>query len=198
MSGPLSRYLFVIFRTLARDRRTWDGFCAFGWPRFLAVDLLRDLLQEFVPGIRVFIRSLQSKVCVSRSGGPERVPPGASEEAFFRAFSIQDENKVMFFLSNLCWGHFLRHFSDFFWKIGDPQIPRGTCLRLKHIGSLKCQAFFSLGPFFEKVPFSNFRIRNKITRKLPGGTPAPLLLQWFWIYVFFQFCFTFCCFERTR
>ena len=61
------------------------------------VDLSQDLLQEFVPGIRVFIRSLQSKVCVSRSGGPERAPPGASEEAFFRAFSIQDENKVMFF-----------------------------------------------------------------------------------------------------
>ena len=61
------------------------------------MDLLQDLLQEFVPGIRVFIRSLQSKVCVSRSRGPERALPGASEEALFRAFSIQDENKVMFF-----------------------------------------------------------------------------------------------------
>ena len=36
-------------------------------------------------------------------GGPERAPPGASEEAFFRAFSIQDENKVMFF-SRICCG----------------------------------------------------------------------------------------------
>jgi hypothetical protein len=62
-----------------------------------AVDLLQDLLQEFVPGIRVFIRSLQFKVCVLKPGGPERAPPGASEEAFFRSFSTQDENKVMFF-----------------------------------------------------------------------------------------------------
>ena len=61
------------------------------------MDLLQDLLQEFVPGIRVFIRSLQFKVCVLKPGGPERAPPGASEEAFVRAFSIQDENKVMFF-----------------------------------------------------------------------------------------------------
>ena len=77
------------------------------------MDLLQDLLQEFVPGIRVFIRSLQSKVCVSRSGGPERAPPGASEEAFVRAFSIQDENKVMFF-SEFVLGSLFETFSVFF------------------------------------------------------------------------------------
>ena len=83
------------------------------------MDLLQDLLQEFVPGIRVFIRSLQSKVCVSRSGGPERAPPGASEEAFFRAFSIQDENKVMFF-SEFVLGSCFEMFFRLFLKIRRP------------------------------------------------------------------------------
>ena len=61
------------------------------------MDLLQDLLHEFVPGIRVFIWSLRSKVCVLKSGGPDREPPGASEEPFFRAFSTQDKNEVTFF-----------------------------------------------------------------------------------------------------
>ena len=60
------------------------------------VDLLQDLVHEFMAGIRIFIWSLRSKVCVLKSGGPDREPPGASEEPRFRAFSTQDENKVTF------------------------------------------------------------------------------------------------------
>ena len=78
-----------------------------------AVDLLQDLLQEFVPGIRVFIRSLQFKVCVLKPGGPERETSGVSEDPCFRAFSTQDENKVACFFQSWFWCRFWIFFCDF-------------------------------------------------------------------------------------
>ena len=86
------------------------------------MDLLQDLLQEFVPGIRVFIRLLQSKVCVSRPGGPERAPPGDSEGPFFRAFLTQDENEVTLF-SEFVLGSLFETFFRFVLEIlGGPKI----------------------------------------------------------------------------
>ena len=86
------------------------------------MDLLQDLLQEFVSGIRVFIRSLQSKVCVSRPGGPDRAPPGDSEGPFFRAFLTQDENEVSPF-SEFVLGSLFEIFFRFVLEIlGGPEI----------------------------------------------------------------------------
>ena len=140
-----------------------------------AVDLLQDLLQEFVPGIRIFIRSLQFKVCVVKPGGPERAPPGASEEAFFRSFSTQHENKVMFF-PNLFWGHFLRHVSNCVLKIWRPSNFEGHPFKAKTYWYLEFSSFFQFGALFRKSAFFEFQDPKKSTRNLPGDTPAPLLL----------------------
>ena len=138
------------------------------------MDLLQDLLQEFVPGIRVFIRSLQSKVCVSRSGDPERTPPGASEEAFFRAFSIQDENKVMF-VPDFCSGSLFETFFRLFVEIWRPSNSEGHPFKAKTYWYLEIPSFFQFGPLFLKSAFFEFQDPKKEHRKLPGGTPAPLL-----------------------
>ena len=120
------------------------------------MDLLQDLLQEFVPGIRVFIRSLQSKVCDSRSGGPERAPPGASEEVFFRAFSIQDENKVMFF-SEFVSGSLFETFFSFFLKTWRPSDLEGHSFKAKTYWYLDISSFFQFGVLFEKSAFFEFQ-----------------------------------------
>ena len=117
------------------------------------------------------VQSVRFEVRRSRKSAP-----GSLRGGIFPSLFDPRRKQGYVFFPNLFWGHFLRHFSDFFWKCGDPQIPSGTLLRLKRIGILKFQVCFSLGPFFEKVRFPNFRIRKKSTRKLPGGTPAPLLL----------------------
>ena len=124
------------------------------------MDPLQDLLQEFVPGIRVFIRSLQSKVCVSRSGGPERAPPGASEEAFFRAFSIQDENKVMFF-SEFVLGSLFETFSRLFLKIWRPSNFEGYPFKAKTNWYVEMPSFFQFGALFRKSAFFEFQDLKK-------------------------------------
>ena len=113
-----------------------------------------------MPGIRVFIWSLQSKVCVSRSGGPERAPPGASEDAFFRVFSIQDENKVMFF-SEFVWGSLFETFFRLFLKIWRPSNSEGHPFKAKTYGHLEISSFFQFGALFRKNAFFEFQDPKK-------------------------------------
>jgi len=144
------------------------------------MDLLQDLLQEFVPGIRVFIRSLQSKVCVSRSGGPERAPPGASEEAFFRAFSIQDENKVMFF-SEFVLGSLFETFFRLFLKIWRPSNFEGNPFKAKTYWYLEISSFFQFGDLFRKSAFFEFQDPKQehpeASRRHPSTSPSVEILK---------------------
>ena len=154
------------------------------------MDLLQDLLQEFVPGIRVFIRSLQSKVCVSRSGGPERAPPGASEEAFFRAFSIQDENKVMFF-SEFVLGSLFETFIRFVLKIWRPSNFEGHPFKVKAYWYLGISSFFQFGALFRKSAFFEFQDPKKEHPEAPRRHSSTSPSVWILQVCVFQVLFTF-------
>ena len=101
--------------------------------------------------------------------------PGSLRGGIFPSlFDPRGKQGYVFF--RICFGvTFWDMFLTFSENLETLKFREGTLLRLKRIGILKCQAFFSLGPFFEKVRFWNFRIRQKSTRKLPGGTPAPCI-----------------------
>ena len=64
------------------------------------------------------------------AGGPEREPPGASEEPFFRAFSTQDKNEVTFF-SELVSGSLFETFCRLFLEILGGQKPAERSFELK-------------------------------------------------------------------
>ena len=154
------------------------------------MDLLQDLLQEFVPGIRVFIRSLQSKVCVSRSGGPERAPPGASEEAFFRAFSTQDENKVMFF-SEFVLGSLFETFSRHVLKIWRPSNSEGHPFKAKTYWYIEILSLFQFGALFRKSAFFEFQDPKKEHPEAPRRHSSTSLSMRILKLCVFQVCFAF-------
>ena len=146
-----------------------------------------------MPWIRVFIRSLQSKVCVSRSGGPERAPPGASEDAFFRAFSIQDENKVMFF-SEFVLGSLFETFSRLFLKIWRPSNSEGHPFKAKTYWYLELLRFCQCGALFRKSAFFEFQDPKKEHPEAPrrhfSTSPSSRILK---LCVFSSFVYILIC-----
>ena len=79
--------------------------------------------------------------------------PGRLRGAIFPSLFDPRRKQGHAFFSNRFRIHFLRLFCHFFWKFGDPQIPKSTLLDLKRSGILKFHVFFRLVPFFKKVCF---------------------------------------------
>ena len=150
----------VIFRTLARDRRTWDGFCAFGWPRFLAWIFCRIFCRSLCQGFK-FLFGRCSPKCAFR--GPEvqkerpREPP---RRYLSEPFRPRTKTRLSFF-PNLFWGHFLRHVSNCFQKIWRPSNFEGHPFKAKTYWYLEISSFSQFVALFRKSAFSEFQDPEK-------------------------------------
>ena len=113
------------------------------------MDLLRDLLQEFVPGIRLFIWSLQSKVCVSRSEVQKERPREPPRRHFSEPFRSKTKTRLCFFpefVSGSLFETFFRLFLKF-WRLSNFE---GNPFKAKTYWYLEISSFFQFGALFRK------------------------------------------------
>ena len=122
-----------------------------------------------------FLFSCSGPKCAFRGQEVQKERPWESPRSHFsEPFRPKTKTRSRFF-SNRFRIHFLRLFCHFFWKFGDPQIPKSTLLELKRIlVSWHFTCFSDWGPFSKKCVFRNFSDRKKSPREPPGGTPASL------------------------
>ena len=187
----------VKFRTLARDRRTWDGFCAFGWPRFLAWIFCRIVCRSLCQGFE-FLFGRCSPKCAFR--GPEvqkerpREPP---RKHFSEPFRSKTKTRLCVF-SEFISGPLFETFFRLFVKIWRPSNSGGHPFKAKTYWYLEISSFFQFVALFRKSVFSEFQDPEKehpeAPRRHSSTSPSIRILKFCVFKVFLHFVFV----ERKR